>query len=49
MIGIKAMLDGELDREVARGRDQERLEEIGRRLGADDPAATARACSPSTY
>jgi hypothetical protein len=27
------MLDGELDREVAHGRDQERLEEIGRRPG----------------
>jgi hypothetical protein len=44
--GLMAWRDGEFDRDVARERDQERrLEELARRLGANDPAATARAWS----
>ena len=35
MICVKAMLDGTLEREIARERDRERrLEELARRLGA---------------
>jgi hypothetical protein len=43
MIGVKAMLDGTLEREIAGGRDREqRLEELARRLGAAEVEGAPR-------
>ena len=46
-IGVKAMLDGTLERGIARERDRERrLEELARRLGADAPEPCGKIAEP---